>query len=214
MTPPAEDIECPLMSAASQKSIVLIISGPAGSGKTTLCDQLTEHHRGQIQRAVTTTTRRPRIGEVDGIDYHFLTREAFEEGIKNGAFYEWAEVHGNLYGTGRIAVNELLQANHDVLLNIDVQGARAFRKAATEDALLQGRIASAFIRPASIEELGRRLEGRGTDSPESIARRLEAAKAEILQSETFDHVIVSGSREADYAALEEIYRAARQGTRE
>ncbi len=210
MTPQAQNIESRLMCAELSKSIVLIISGPAGSGKTTLCDQLTQHYREQIMRVVTTTTRAPRKNEEDGIDYHFLTREAFEDGIRTDAFYEWAEVHGNLYGTGKAGVREGLQANRDLLLNIDVQGAHTFRQTAVEDPLLQGRLASVFIRPASIEQLHQRLKGRGSDTPESIARRLEAAQAEIRQSEAFDHVIVSDSREADYRALEQIYLTARQ----
>lgn len=189
---------------AIQNAIVLVISGPAGSGKTTLCTRLTESFP-RICRLVTTTSRDPRPGEIDGVDYHFLTPQEFKHCIEEGEFVEWAHVHGRYYGSRRKHVNELLDAGKDILLNIDVQGAAAFRDLPTSHPQLSGRIHTVFIKPASPQQLIDRLKHRGTDGPEEIERRLQSALHEIEAVGQFEHVIVSGSREQDFAHLRDLY---------
>lgn len=197
------------MASPSQKTLVLVLSGPAGSGKTTLCEALCSAYPGIVERLVTTTTRPPRPGERDGVDYHFLDRAAFESAIAHGAFYEWAEVHGNLYGTQKAHVRQRLAANRDILLNIDVQGAEAFRKAALEDPEIAGRLLTVFIQPRDLDQIAERLRVRGSESEESISRRLETAKREIPESTGFDHIIPSGTREEDFHRLLALYREAK-----
>ncbi len=195
------------MPTESGDNLILIISGPAGSGKSTLCDHLTTAFPDAIERFVTTTTRPPRPGEQDGLDYHFLTRQAFIERIRQDGFYEWAEVHGNLYGTERARVRAGLSGDKDLLLNIDVQGAEAFRRAAETDPLLHGRLLTVFVKPRTIGDLRERLLRRGSEDEASLARRLRTAIEEIPEADKFDHVIVSGSKSEDARAIEAIYMA-------
>lgn len=188
----------------SDRPIVMVISGPAGSGKTTLCERLTKDYP-RIQRLVTTTSRAPRRGEVEGRDYHFLTPVEFEQGIANGDFIEWAKVHDRFYGSQRCHVLSLLEQGKDILLNIDVQGAAAFRQLARDRDQFRGRIHTVFIKPASWEQIRQRLVSRGTDNEDEIKRRLQSAIAEIESAADFDHVIVSGTREEDYLRLQQLY---------
>ena len=194
-----------MSGSASPRNIVLIICGPAGSGKTTLCDQLLEEFTGKIQRQVTTTSREPRPGEVDGVDYHFLGPDVFEQRIQAGGFIEWALVHGRYYGSQRKHIEALLAEDKDILLNIDIQGARSFREEGKRNPALAGRIRDVFIRPRSMEQLRERLRGRGADDEEEIERRLQSAREELQAIGDFDHVITSGSRDEDYAALRDYY---------
>lgn len=195
---------------AQSSSIVLIISGPAGSGKTTLCERLCAEFPA-VARMVTTTTRQPRPGERDGCDYHFIAEADFQNKLAAGEFMEWAKVHGRYYGSQRIHVLELLRAQRDILLNIDVQGACSFRGIAARDEDLRGRVHSLFILPASMEQLRERLRNRGTDDPAEIERRLRNAEAEIQQAASFDHRIISSTREADYSALRDLYLDLKNG---
>jgi guanylate kinase len=197
-------------SEALPSPIILIIIGPAGSGKTTLCDRLLGEFPGRIKRIVTTTTRQPRPGEIDGVDYHFLSEEAFREGIRNGAFIEWAEVHGRFYGSQKAHVLEMIRSGVDLLLNIDIQGARAFSRDPSINAVLPGRIHTVFIKPQSLAQIRQRLENRGSDNEEEIRRRLKTAALEIEAASDFDHLIISGSRDADYRALRELYLTLRK----
>jgi guanylate kinase len=183
---------------------LFIVSGPAGSGKTTLCDRMIAESP-QIDRVVTSTTRAPREGEVDKTDYHFFNHKAFREKIDSGNFYEYATVHGNLYGTLKSEVQEKLSDGIDLLLNIDVQGAAQFREAAKHEPLLKGKIVTIFIMPPSIKVLEARLRNRGTDSEVEIQGRLEVAVEEMAQSPHYDHKISSASRNEDFEALKEIY---------
>ena len=195
------------MPTESGDNIILIISGPAGSGKSTLCDHLTATFPDGIERFVTTTTRPPRPGEQDGVDYHFLPHDAFEKRAREGGFYEWAEVHGNLYGTERARVHTRLRGEKDLLLNIDVQGAEAFRRAAAADPLLRGRLFTVFVKPRTVGELRERLLNRGSEDEASLARRLQTAIEEIPEADKFDHIIVSGAKADDACAIEAIYKA-------
>lgn len=183
---------------------LFIVSGPAGSGKTTLCDRMIAESP-QIDRVVTSTTRAPREGEVDKTDYHFFDYKTFREKIDSGNFYEYATVHGNLYGTLKSEVQEKLSDGIDLLLNIDVQGAAQFREAAQHEPLLKGKIVTIFIMPPSIKVLEARLRNRGTDSEVEIQGRLQVAVEEMAQSSHYDHRISSASRNEDFEALKEIY---------
>ncbi|MGB0272792.1 MAG: guanylate kinase [Opitutales bacterium] len=196
----------------NRTGLLLIVSGPAGSGKTTVCERLLGELP-ELQRIVTATTRAPRGNEVNGSDYHFLAREDFEARIAAGAFYEYAQVHHQLYGTLKSEVQAKLRAGIDLLLNIDVQGAAQMRATAATDALLNGRIASVFILPPTLEELERRLRGRGTDSDDEIQRRMQVALEEMEHADRYDHVLRSSSKEADFEALRSIYQAEMQRVR-
>ena len=161
---------------------MLVISGPSGSGKSTICRQLVSDPR--VEFSVSATTRAPRAGEVDGRDYHFLDKTRFRGEIERGAFIEWAEVHGNLYGTPRVPMEKALAAGKVFLLEIDVQGGAQLKALGLPGVYV-------FIAPPDMESLRARLEQRGTDAPEVIARRLAKAHEEMRARERYDHVIVN-----------------------
>ncbi|MEY3001524.1 MAG: hypothetical protein RL648_1738 [Verrucomicrobiota bacterium] len=184
--------------------LLLIISGPAGSGKTTLCDRLLETFPDRIQRVITTTSRPPRPGEINGIHYHFLSPDDFRDKLAAGAFIEHASVHGRFYGTQRQDILDGLGGHKDLLLNIDVQGAQAFKADLTLQALLP-RLHSVFIKPQSLDQIKQRLRHRATDDTREIERRLQSATAEIACAESFDHCIVSHSKDEDFASLRRLY---------
>ena len=163
---------------------LFIISAPSGAGKTTILRQVMAELPGLVF-SVSHTTRSPRTGEVNGRDYHFVDRESFGRLQAAGDFLEWAEVHGNLYGTSRSAVARQLAAGVDVILDIDVQGARQVRGIKELSAI------SLFILPPSQGELAKRLSGRNTDSSEVIRLRLENAIREIGECGDYDHRIVN-----------------------
>ncbi|MDR1279427.1 MAG: guanylate kinase [Opitutaceae bacterium] len=188
------------MSAA----VLLVLAGPAGSGKTTLCDRMVAEIPG-FERVVTTTTREPRPGEIDGVHYHFLTPEQFDAKVAAGEFLEWAWVHKkNRYGTLASSVREPLAAGRSLILNIDVQGVENFRRAAATDPLLARCMTTVFV-TVPIPELRQRLELRGETAAE-IDRRMQTAEAELREIGKFDHIIESRSREEDFAALVRIRR--------
>lgn len=187
------------------RSLLIVVSGPAGSGKTTLCARLSEAYPQAIRRVVTCTTRAPRGGEADGVDYHFLSRAAFERQVAEGVFLEHALVHGNLYGPRAADVAAHLGAGFDALLNVDVQGAATIRAQAAADLRLAGALVTVFIRVRDRAELRRRLAGRGTDAADEIERRVAAAEEEMRHADAYHHVIESGDREADFAALRGLY---------
>ncbi|PHX80324.1 MAG: guanylate kinase [Opitutia bacterium] len=189
------------------RALLIVVSGPAGSGKTTLCSRLTEAHPQAIRRVITCTTRSPRAGETDGVDYHFLTRGSFEQQVTAGVFLEHATVHGNFYGPRSVDVATHLGAGFDALLNVDVQGAATIRAKGAADPLLAAALVTVFIRVSDHAELRRRLTGRGTDPVDEIDRRVAAAEEEVRHAGAYQHVIESGSREADFAALQSIYLA-------
>jgi guanylate kinase len=195
-------------AAPDTTPVLLVLAGPAGSGKSTLCDRLVAETPG-FSRVVTATTRAPRPGEVDGVHYHFLTPEQFDERVAAGAFLEWAWVHRkNRYGTLAAAVLEPLAAGRSLVMNVDVQGVESFRRAAAADRELARRFTAVFI-DVPIPELRARLGGRG-ESAEEIERRMATAELELREKHRFEHVIVSRDREADFAALRAILAAARR----
>ncbi len=177
-----------------RRGILCIVSGPSGSGKTTLCRALSQSDP-LCDYAVSCTTRKPRTGEVDGKDYHFLTREDFEARTTRGELLEWAEVHGNLYGTLKSAVLDRIGRGEDVLMDIDVQGAELVRR--NPDPVISGALIDIFILPPDREELEKRLSGRGTEDPEELALRLRNALEEMRHWRAYGYTIVSGSPEED-----------------
>ena len=178
----------------TERGLLIVISGPSGVGKGTVVRQLLPRLR-QPHLSVSATTRPPRAHEEDGVDYRFLDRTTFEAWVRDGALLEWAEYAGNLYGTPRANVAQHLDAGHDVVLEIEVQGALQVRQH-DGDALL------IFLAPPSMEELERRLVERGTESPEARDRRLAVARAEMEHRAAFDAVVVNDdvARAADEVA--------------
>ena len=191
-----------------ESGFLFIVSGPAGIGKTTVCDHMLKEIP-SVERAVTSTTRAPRRGEVDTVDYYFFDHDTFQAKIDAGAFYEYAHVHNQLYGTLKSEIQGKLAIGIDLLLNIDVQGAAQMRETAQNDPLLKGKVVTIFIMPPTIEVLAARLRGRGTDAEDEIQRRMAVAVEEMQLSKHYDHKIVSATREADLAALVAIYKSTR-----
>lgn len=185
--------------------IVLVISGPAGVGKTTLCDRLLIDYKTNLSRVVTVTTRLPREGEKNGKDYLFISKAEFKDLILEQAFLEYAQIHDNYYGSLKKAVQELFHKNHDVLLNIDVQGVSSLKNLENNDNFLKYRIFSVFVMPSSLLELKERLKCRGLDTDEEIEKRLTTASNEVLLHHKFDFVIKSKSKSEDYAELSNFY---------
>jgi guanylate kinase len=187
------------MTVAVSLPVLLVLAGPAGSGKTTLCERLVIAERG-FSRVVTATTRPLRPGEVDGKDYHFLTPAQFEKRVAAGAFFEWAWVHQqHRYGTLASAVLGPLAAGHSLVINVDVQGVDNFRRAAAASPELARALVTVFI-SVPTAELRLRLAARG-ENPVEIERRMETAANERREAGKFDHLIESRSREEDFAAL-------------
>jgi guanylate kinase len=173
--------------------ILFLISAPSGAGKSTLLNGI--RGRGNFVYSVSCTTRSPRPGEQDGIDYHFLSRVKFEQEIACGNFLEWAEVHGNYYGTLASSVKAHLARGTDVLIDVDVQGARSIRECG--DAVLTQSLVDVFLTPPSMEVLACRLSGRGTESPEQLALRLKNAEREMECWRDYAYLLVSGDAEED-----------------
>jgi len=175
------------------KPLFVVISAPSGCGKSTLVDMLLQEYHDLVY-SVSCTTREPRDGEEDGIDYHFLRRERFLELVAENAFIEHAEVHGNFYGTLKAPIVEVLAEGNSMILDIDVQGAARVRSHVRSlpdaDPLKAGYV-DIFLMPPSMEELRARLEGRGTDSPATIERRLAAAKGEMARAGEYMHKVVN-----------------------
>ncbi len=185
-----------MSGTASSTSLVVVVSAPSGAGKTTLCDNM-RAALPNARRAVTCTTRAPRDGEMDGVDYYFLGEEEFLARVEGGEFLENAIVHGNHYGVLKSELRAKLAEGNDVLLNIDIQGAATIRERAATDPVLSQSLVTVFLFPPSLGELERRLRDRGTDSTEINAGRLAIAKDEMARAGEFDHTLISQTREAD-----------------
>ncbi|MBO7108206.1 MAG: guanylate kinase [Verrucomicrobia bacterium] len=185
------------MEFLNSKPIFLVVSAPSGGGKTTVCNRLLTSDLG-LQRAITCTTRAPRPGEVDGKDYYFLTKDQFESRKAANEFLEWANVYGNFYGTLKSEIIRRLEAGQDVIVSVDVQGVASIAKMAKSDPVLSASFVSLFIALPSVDALRKRLEGRGSDSPEVIQKRLDTARAEMQTCGGFDYILLSGSMDEDY----------------
>jgi guanylate kinase len=190
----------------TQNGLLIVISAPSGGGKTTLCEQLLEHQPNTV-RAVTCTTREPRDGEKDGVDYYFLDAGTFLKRVQAGNFLEHATVYGNSYGTLKSEVLGKLRQGKDVLLSIDVQGAATIRDRAEEDPELKRALLTIFLAPPSMDVLEKRLKKRGKDSASVINKRLAVARQEIAQSRHFDYVMISSSIQEDLRKMQAIMMA-------
>ncbi|MBI5767227.1 MAG: AAA family ATPase [Verrucomicrobia bacterium] len=196
------------MSAAP---VLIVIAGPAGSGKSTLCDRLVAECP-EFSRVVTTTTRAPRDGEVNGVHYHFFTPEVFRQKVAASEFLEWAQVHGDSsdrwYGTLKSSVFKPLAAGRSLVLSVDVQGVESFRRAARSDLWLAQAMTTVFI-VVDRERLVARMQSRAKDNPAEIERRMQTAEAELREAAKFDFRIESKTRDEDFAALRSIVEQAR-----
>ena len=183
----------------TEKGVLIIVSAPSGCGKSTILHRLMEK-REKLCFSVSATTRAPRTGEVDGVDYFFITREKFEEMVENGEFLEHAEYVGNCYGTPKAAVDDKLNEGYDVYLDIEVQGAMQIKAQRPETLMI-------FVMPPSLEELERRLITRGTDSMDVIRGRLQQAQEEFKLQEQFDFTVVNDEVERAADEISEIIDA-------
>ena len=175
---------------------LFIISGPSGVGKSSLLKRLLAEHD-NLRFSVSSTPRQPRVGEVNGKDYFFITKEQFQEDIKNEMFLEWAEVHNNFYGTSKKQISDMTNEGLDVILDIDVQGSQNLMKKGIDGIYI-------FIAPPSIEELKKRLVGRGTDSAEVIATRVKNAETEMKFKNKYPNIVVNDNLETAYNQLQDI----------
>ena len=190
-----------IVERSPKSGLVIVISAPSGAGKDTILRRVLAEDP-LVAYSVSMTTRRPRSGERDGFDYHFVDRATFECARDSGGLFEWAEVHGNLYGTPREEVERLTASGKDVILELDVQGMRNVR-AAGVDAV------TVFIMAPSVEELERRLIERATDSREEIARRVAGARNEIKERHAFDYIVINDDLDRAVGDLEAIIRSQR-----
>ena len=187
--------------AGARRGILMVISSPSGAGKTTLAHLLAQNER--LEFSVSYTTRAPRSGERDGVDYKFVTEDEFSRMIDRGEFAEWAVVHGGRYGTAVHTVNRALDEGKDYLFDIDWQGGAQLRRQWPDESVL------VFILPPSMAELERRLRRRATDSPEAISRRLAVATKELEHFAQYDYIVVNDNLETALKELSSIYVAAR-----
>jgi guanylate kinase len=188
-----------------RQGILFVISAPSGTGKSTLCENL--RSTPDFIYSISCTTRPPRAGEENDVDYHFLTKEDFLRRVSNGEMLEHALVHGNYYGTLKSTVKEALTHGTDVLLDIDVQGAASIRK--TDDPMVKESLVDVFIMPPTLEELEKRLRKRGTETEEQVQLRLKTGREESKMWPLYKYTILSGSMEEDLIKFRAIMRAER-----
>ena len=180
----------------SAKPLLILISAPSGAGKTTLCQMLLAAQP-HMTRAITCTTREPRTGEQDGVDYHFFTAADFLRRLQAGNFIEHATVYGNSYGILKSELLGKLREGKDVLLNVDVQGAATIRSQTESEPELRRALVTIFLTPPSVAVLDHRLRLRGADAESVIQKRLAVAKQELAQWKNFDYLLISGSKQED-----------------
>ena len=181
------------------KGLLIVISGPSGAGKGTICKRFMEKNK-EVVLSVSATTRSPRQGEVDGVNYHFMTKEQFKDKIKSDDFLEYAEVYDNFYGTPKSNVNELLESGKDVILEIDIQGALKVKENAEDGIFI-------FILPPSMEELKQRIIKRGSETEESLMKRFKSAYKEINFVSKYNYAVVNDEVETAVEKLESIITA-------
>jgi len=191
--------------------LLILISAPSGGGKTTLCGQLLKA-RPEMTRAITCTTREPRPGESDGVDYHFFSATEFLKRLQAGNFLEHATVYGNSYGILKSELLAKLREGKDVLLNLDVQGAATLRERAQNEPELQRALVTVFLTPNSLKVLEQRLRKRAADAETVIQKRLAVAKQEVAQWKNFDYLLVSTSKTDDLRRMLEIIAAEKMRT--
>ena len=180
----------------NRKGLLLVVSGPSGAGKGTICKALLNKND-QIKLSVSATTRKPRNGEVHGVNYFFIEKEEFTKMIENGEFLEYAQIYDNFYGTPKAAIIECLEKGQDVILEIEMQGARQIKEVYPEGVFI-------FVLPPSLEELKSRIVGRGTETQEEIEKRFSCAFEEINQIVNYDYFIVNEDIEKSVNDVEAI----------
>ncbi|AQM60508.1 MULTISPECIES: guanylate kinase [Clostridium] len=182
-----------------KRGVLLVVSGPSGAGKGTICKALLEKHK-EIYLSVSATTRAPRKGEVDGVNYYFTTKEEFVKRVEEGDFLEHAEVYGNYYGTPKSSVEKMLEQGKDVILEIDIQGALKVKENCEEGIFI-------FILPPSMEELKQRIIKRGSETPESLMTRFKSAYKEINYISKYNYAVVNDEVDLAVKKLEAIITA-------
>ena len=188
------------MEQAAKRGTLVVLSGPSGTGKGTVCGVVRNHLGDAVRYSISATTRKPRTGEEHGREYFFFSKEEFEALRDQNGFLEWAQVYDNYYGTPRAFVEEVLASGKDCILEIDPQGALQVRTATDEAVLV-------FIAPPSLEELRNRLTGRGTESAEEVEKRLSCAESELAYRDKYDYIIVNDDVETAAAKMEAILLA-------
>jgi guanylate kinase len=194
------------MTKSTTAPLLILISAPSGGGKTTLCEHLLKA-RPEMTRAITCTTREPRKGEKDGIDYHFFTAADFLKRLQAGNFLEHATVYGNSYGILKSELLAKLRQGQDVLLNVDVQGAATIREQSETEPELKRALVTVFLTPHSLTVLEERLRKRGADAEAVIQKRLAVARQEVAQWKNFDYLLESTTKAEDLRRMLEIVSA-------
>ena len=182
-----------------KRGVLLVVSGPSGAGKGTICKALLEKHK-EIYLSVSATTRSPRKGEVEGVNYYFTTKEEFVKRVEEGDFLEHAEVYGNYYGTPKSSVEKMLEQGKDVILEIDIQGALKVKENCEEGIFI-------FILPPSMEELKQRIIKRGSETPESLMTRFKSAYKEINYISKYNYAVVNDEVDLAVKKLEALITA-------
>lgn len=183
----------------AQQGLLIVVSGPSGTGKGTICRELLRSNP-QLKYSISATTRQPRVGEIDGVNYLFVAKDKFQTMINNDDLLEWAEVYGNFYGTPRQYVLEQLKNGYDVVLEIDTQGAMKVKDRIPEGVYI-------YIIPPSLDELADRIHKRGTDSLETIKKRLNCASSELTQAQNYHYIVVNDQVETAVQKIEAIITA-------